>query len=54
MSNHAMHDVKFMIDRTETLQEIIDALPAIPAEVVAECYDTIKLDRWEVARAWNS
>jgi len=48
-----MHDVKFMIDHTETLQEIIEALPAISAEVVTECYDTIKLGRWEVERAWS-
>ena len=51
---NAMHDVMFMIDRTDTLQEIIDALPVIPVDVVAECYDTIKLDRWEVERAWTS
>lgn len=51
---NAMHDVKFMIDRTDTLQEIIDALPAIPVDVVAECYDAIKLDRWEVERAWSA
>jgi hypothetical protein len=49
---NAMHDVLFMIDRTQTLQEIVEALPHIPQSVVAECYDTIKLDRWEVERAW--
>ena len=51
---NAMHDVLFMIDHTDTLQEIIDALPALPVDVVAECYDAIKLDRWEVERAWTS
>jgi hypothetical protein len=52
-NTQAKHDVQFMIDRADTLQKVIEALPAIPVEVVTECYDTIKIDRWEVERAWT-